>query len=275
MLERILEGIIKRIVSRVWNGRRTTRFQKRKRYDGRDVHSENGGTGEYGPGIYRPGHNAYDRVSREMAMVTLKWTGFPEAEARMKRHNVMCGQGLSRNSGWTSVCDRGVQSVTSQLLFIVVLSGGDHLGNEYERTFSARCYICTDTQTTWRIHRQRGGYADNVADTQTTWRIRWQRGGYADNVADTQTTWRYSSGQWDRLSRTVGGVERELWQPWTKSKMGVLWVGQQNKRSRLMTGMEETKPARQLCIPGWSGLRGRRHGDGNSQENTSWGECVE
>ena len=32
---------------------------------------------------------------------------------------------------------------------------------------------------------------------------------------------------------------------------------------------------RQVCVAGWSGMRGRRHRDGHSQENTSWGECVE
>ena len=45
--------------SGVRNGRRTTRFQKRERYGGRDVHSETTGwketgvTGEYGFGIHR------------------------------------------------------------------------------------------------------------------------------------------------------------------------------------------------------------------------------
>ena len=41
-----------------------------------------------------------------------------------------------------------------------------------------------------------------------------------------------------------------------------------------MTGREDTETARQLCIPGWSGLQGRRHGDAYSQENTSCDECV-
>ena len=57
-------------------------------------------------------------------------------------------------------------------------------------------------------------------------------------------------------------------------KTEVLWVGQQKKYLD-KTGWEETEPKRQLCISWWSGLRGRRHVDGNSQENTSWGEYVE
>ena len=55
----------------------------------------------------------------------------------------------------------------------------------------------------------------------------------------------------------------------------MLWVGQLKKRSRYKTGRKETEPTRELCISGWNGLRGRRHGDENSQENTSWGECME
>ena len=57
-------------------------------------------------------------------------------------------------------------------------------------------------------------------------------------------------------------------------KTWVLWVGHQ-KKSTYKPGWEETEPTRQFCISGWSGLRGRRHGDGHSQENTSWGECME
>ena len=41
------------------------------------------------------------------------------------------------------------------------------------------------------------------------------------------------------------------------------------------TEREETESTRQLCISGWSGLRGWQHGDGNSHNNTSLGECVE
>ena len=55
----------------------------------------------------------------------------------------------------------------------------------------------------------------------------------------------------------------------------MLWVGQQKKISRYKTGWEETEATRQLCIPGWSGLRGQRNGDGNLQDNTSWGKCME
>ena len=44
------------------------------------------------------------------------------------------------------------------------------------------------------------------------------------------------------------------------------------ERSKDRKGKTET--TRQLCIPGWSGLRGWQRIDGNSQENTSWGECV-
>ena len=58
-------------------------------------------------------------------------------------------------------------------------------------------------------------------------------------------------------------------------KTEVPWVRQHKEISRYKTGREETEPKRQLCISGWSGLRGRRHGDGHSQENTSWGECME
>ena len=50
----------------------------------------------------------------------------------------------------------------------------------------------------------------------------------------------------------------------------MLWVGQQKKYLD-MTGWEETEPTRQLCVSGWSGLRG----DVNSPENTSWGERME
>ena len=42
-----------------------------------------------------------------------------------------------------------------------------------------------------------------------------------------------------------------------------------------MTGREETEMVRQLCIPVWSGVWERQVGDGNSQENTSWGKCME
>ena len=59
-----------------------------------------------------------------------------------------------------------------------------------------------------------------------------------------------------------------------RKKMEVLWVGQR-KNCRHQTGWDETEPTRQLCIFERSILRGRRHGDGNSQENTSWGECME
>ena len=48
------------------------------------------------------------------------------------------------------------------------------------------------------------------------------------------------------------------------------------QRSRYnKTGREDTETMRQVCVAGWSGLRGRRHRDGHSQENTSWGECVD
>ena len=36
-----------------------------------------------------------------------------------------------------------------------------------------------------------------------------------------------------------------------------------------------TEIVRQLCIPGWSALWGLLHRDGNLEEKTSWGECVE
>ena len=68
---------------------------------------------------------------------------------------------------------------------------------------------------------------------------------------------------------------KEIWQ--TKSKSGEDGdaLGQAaEQRSKHITGREETEPTRQLYICGWSSLRGQRHGDGNSQENTSWGECV-
>ena len=39
---------------------------------------------------------------------------------------------------------------------------------------------------------------------------------------------------------------------------------------RRKTGWEETEPTRQLCISGWSGVRGRQHGDENSQESKYW-----
>ena len=70
----------------------------------------------------------------------------------------------------------------------------------------------------------------------------------------------------------VGRVKGNLWQTWTKSKSredgGALGRASE-KRSRYKTGWEETEP-RQLCISGWSGLWGQRHGHRNSQENTSW-----
>ena len=56
----------------------------------------------------------------------------------------------------------------------------------------------------------------------------------------------------------------------TMEKIEALWVRQQNKNLDIR---EETETARQLCIPGWSGLWGRRHGDGNSQ-NASCSEFV-
>ena len=73
--------------------------------------------------------------------------------------------------------------------------------------------------------------------------------------------------------RTLAGKEIFGKHGWIVSpeKMEALWVGQQKKNLDIR---EETETPRQLCIPGWSGLWGRRHGDGNSK-NASCGEFVE
>ena len=86
------------------NGRRTARLQTRKRYGGRDVHSETTaeeeirGTGEYGSGT----HRANDTVPREMATTTLRWMCVPGAEVRMVKDTyeetqggVVWGPGIS------------------------------------------------------------------------------------------------------------------------------------------------------------------------------------
>ena len=73
-------------------------------------------------------------------------------------------------------------------------------------------------------------------------------------------------------------MEGNLWQTWTETKSTVDGgaLGRVvEKISRYQTGWEETEPTRQVCIFVWNGLWGRRHGDGNSQTNTSWGECTE
>ena len=58
-------------------------------------------------------------------------------------------------------------------------------------------------------------------------------------------------------------MEGNLWQTWTESK------------SREDGGaLKKTEPTTQLCVSGWSGLRGWRQGDGTSQEDTSWGDCM-
>ena len=81
----------------------------------------------------------------------------------------------------------------------------------------------------------------------------------ADSVADQE--------------RTVAG--KEIFGKYrlivSLEKMEALWVGQQNKNLDIR---EETETARQLCIPGWSGLWGRRQGDRHSP-NASYGEFVE
>ena len=52
----------------------------------------------------------------------------------------------------------------------------------------------------------------------------------------------------------------------------MLWVAQQK------TDLDIRLDGKKLNLRDsfvWSGLRGRRHEVGNSQKNTSWGECVE
>ena len=58
-------------------------------------------------------------------------------------------------------------------------------------------------------------------------------------------------------------------------KMEVLWVGQQKKDLDIRLDGKKLNQRDSFSIFGWSGLWGRQHRDGNSQESTSWGECVD
>ena len=112
MVERILDGRIRRIVKcemgeqqqcfRRWRGAADGMFTLwqlvEKKLEGQDDMVLG----------FSDLEKAYDTVSRDMAMATLRWMGVREAEVRMvegtyedTKGRVVCGLEYRRNSGWT------------------------------------------------------------------------------------------------------------------------------------------------------------------------------